>query len=94
VKLDLRWPDDVAVAGVTPEKTAVKKDDTCNISVTVENLGGYSETFNVTLYANTTTIGSMIGVTLPNGTSQILSFQFCSGSSKHNGTTLKGSQRL
>jgi hypothetical protein len=74
VKLDLRWPDDVAVSAVTPEKTAVKQGKTCNISVTVENLGGYPETFNVTLYANTTIIGSMTAVTLSNGTLQILSF--------------------
>jgi hypothetical protein len=73
VKLEVRW-DDVAVSGVAPEKTAVNQGETCSISVTVENLGGSSETFNVTLYANATIIGSMTDVTLSNGLSQILSF--------------------
>jgi Dockerin type I domain/CARDB len=73
VKLEVRW-DDVAVSGVAPEKTVVKQGETCSISVTVENLGGSSETFNVTLYANTTVIGSMTGVTLSSGVSQIISF--------------------
>jgi hypothetical protein len=70
----LRWPDQVGVGAVTPEKTAVPQNDTCNISVTAENLGGYPETFNVILYANTTIIGPVTSLTLPNGTSQILHF--------------------
>jgi hypothetical protein len=74
VKLEVRWSDDVAVSLVAPEKTTVNQSKPCNINVSVENLGGYSETFNVTLYANTTIIGSIMGVTLSNGTSQILSF--------------------
>lgn len=73
VKLEVRW-DDMAVSVVAPEKTTVKQGKTCNISVTVENLGGSSETFNVTLYANTTIIGLMTGVALSNGLLQTLSF--------------------
>ena len=73
VKLEVRW-NDVAVSGVALEKTAVNQSKTCNINVTVENLGAASETFNVTLYANTTIIGSMIGVALSSGASQIISF--------------------
>ncbi|MGD0494707.1 MAG: dockerin type I domain-containing protein [Candidatus Bathyarchaeia archaeon] len=44
-----------------------------NITVTAENLGGYTETFNITAYANTTIIASE-SVTLPAGNSTTVTF--------------------
>jgi hypothetical protein len=47
---------DVAVTNVMPSKTVVCQGYYMPINVTVENQGTFTETFNVTLYANTTTI--------------------------------------
>ena len=47
---------DIAVLSVNPLKTIVGQGYTMQINVTVANQGDYMETFNVTLYANTTTI--------------------------------------
>jgi hypothetical protein len=44
-----------------------------NINVTVENQGDYTETFNVTLHANTTVIETK-QITLANGASTTLTF--------------------
>jgi hypothetical protein len=44
-----------------------------NINVTVENQGSYTETFNVTLYANTTEIETK-QITLTNGASTTITF--------------------
>lgn len=66
---------DVAVTNVTSYKTVIGYSD--NITVTTENLGGYAETFNVTVYANTisnTTYIQSQNVTVPNGNSQDVTF--------------------
>jgi hypothetical protein len=55
-KLEIRYRDDVAVTAVVPLKTVVGQGYLCNVNMTVANLGGYDETFNVTVYANQTTI--------------------------------------
>lgn len=47
---------DVAVTDVLPSKTVVGQGYSLNISVLAANLGNYTETFNITLYANTTEI--------------------------------------
>ena len=47
---------DVAITDVSPSKTIVGQGYTMQINVTVANQGDYTETFNVTLYVNTTTI--------------------------------------
>jgi hypothetical protein len=47
---------DVAVISVVPSKTIVGQGYTMNINVTVVNKDEFTETFNVTLYANTTAI--------------------------------------
>jgi hypothetical protein len=48
---------DVAVVRVEPIKTAVGQGYDMSIEVTVKNYGVFSETFNVTAYANTTIVG-------------------------------------
>jgi outer membrane protein assembly factor BamB len=47
---------DIAITNVAlvPLKQVVCQSYTCNVTVTVENHGGYGETFNVTAYANMT----------------------------------------
>ncbi|MEM2702777.1 MAG: dockerin type I domain-containing protein, partial [Candidatus Bathyarchaeia archaeon] len=47
---------DIATTNLTPLKTIVGQGYTMNINVTVANQGDFTETFNVTLYANTTEI--------------------------------------
>ena len=64
---------DIAVLSVNPLKTIVGQGYTMQINVTVANQGDYMETFNVTVYANTTEIETK-QVTLTNGASTILTF--------------------
>jgi hypothetical protein len=64
---------DVAVTNVTSFKTVVCQGYTSNITVTVENQGGFLETFNVTVYANTTSVASQ-NVTLSSGNSTTIIF--------------------
>jgi hypothetical protein len=45
-----------ATTNMTPQKTIVGQGYTMNINVTVTNKGDFTETFDVTLYANTTAI--------------------------------------
>jgi len=46
----------VAVTNVLPSKTLVGEDCSLNTEITVANLGDFTETFNMTLYANATAI--------------------------------------
>jgi hypothetical protein len=64
---------DIAVTNVTPLKTIVGQGYTMNINVTVTNKGEFTETFNVTLYANTTAIETK-QVTLTSLNSTTLTF--------------------
>jgi hypothetical protein len=63
----------VAVTSVTTSKTVVGQGYSLNINVTIVNQGDYAETFNITLYGNTTII-SQTEVTLTNGTSTTITF--------------------
>jgi hypothetical protein len=69
---------DVAVTNVTSPKTVICQGYTGNVTITVENHGGYTETFNVTAYANNTATGNttstaaFINVTLVSGASTSL----------------------
>jgi len=74
---------DVAVTNVTPSKTVVGQGYSIGINVTVVNQGDYTETFNVTVYAdkNATVIGDeymigMLPVTLACGNDVIVMFQW------------------
>ena len=66
--------DDLAVINVTPSKSRVVQNSTLLINVTVENKGNFTETFNVTVYANTTLIGTQTGITLTSRNSTTLVF--------------------
>jgi hypothetical protein len=63
----------VGVSNVTPAKTVVGQGYTIRINTTIENLGDYEETLNVTVYANTTSIASQ-NVTLSSGNSMTITF--------------------
>jgi hypothetical protein len=58
----------VAVNNVFSSKTIVGQGFSVNLAVTVMNVGNYTETFQVTAYANTTSIASQ-NITLPSGNS-------------------------
>jgi hypothetical protein len=64
---------DVAVTNVTFCKRIIGQGYSGNITAATENLGGYTETFNLTAYANATSIGSE-NVTLTAGNSTTVQF--------------------
>jgi parallel beta-helix repeat protein len=64
---------DVAVDDVSPLKTVVFQGFSGGVNVTVANDGGYTETFNVTVYANATSIASQ-NVTVSSGGFTTISF--------------------
>jgi len=75
---------DVATTDVTSLKTTVGQGYPMCISVTVTNKGDFTETFNVTVYANTTFIDSK-SVTLDNHSSMTVTFTWnTTGFSKGN----------
>lgn len=63
----------IAVTNVTPSKTVTGQSYSLSIYVTVENQGDTIETFNVTIYANTTSIATQI-VTLTSENSTTTTF--------------------
>jgi hypothetical protein len=67
------FADDVAVANVTHAKNAVGQGFSFNVSATAANRGDFTETFNVTIYANTTEIETR-EIVLSSGTSTTLTF--------------------
>jgi hypothetical protein len=64
---------DVAVTNLTSAKTVICQGYGGNATVTVQNQGNFTETFNVTAYANSTVIGSE-NVTLTAGSSATVTF--------------------
>jgi parallel beta-helix repeat protein len=63
----------IAVTNVTSSESVIEKGSSLNIDVTVANKGYYPETFNLTLYANTTVIQTQ-NVTLPGRNSDTITF--------------------
>jgi len=64
----------IAITHVIPSKTVVGRSCSANINATVENHGDYIETFNVTVYANTTEIGTQTVLYLLTGSSTNITF--------------------
>jgi len=64
---------DVAVKGVTPSKTVVGRGYPLSIYITAKNYGTFTETFNVTSYANSTIIQTQ-NVALASGNSTTITF--------------------
>jgi hypothetical protein len=67
---------DVAVTGVTAFPTTVTTGDFLFINVTVANYGNGSETFNVTLYYNSSVVGTMKVISLASGANKTLGFNW------------------
>jgi hypothetical protein len=65
--------NDVAVTNITTSKTVVGQGFNASINVTMTNQGSYTETFNVTVYANTTSIATQT-ITLTSGNSTTITF--------------------
>ena len=63
----------VAVIDLTPFKTVIGQGYSLSINVTVENQGDYTETFNITAYANETVI-DIEETTLASGSSTVITF--------------------
>jgi len=55
------YAHDIAVVNVTPSKTIVGQGYCLSINVTVQNQGEFTETFNVTVYANITVTNGDVG---------------------------------
>lgn len=64
---------DLAVTQVSPAKTVIGQGYCTQVDVTVANIGTFSETFNVTLCANETTI-DVVQLTLDIGASETINF--------------------
>jgi hypothetical protein len=69
----ITYGHDVAIIAVNFSPMALLAGGLVNINATVQNLGGYSETFNVTAYANSKSIGKK-SVSLPNASSTNVTF--------------------
>ena len=65
--------NNIALTLVTPSKTIVGQNYSTNIKVTIANQGDFTETFNVTIYANATAIERK-EITLSSGASTTLTF--------------------
>jgi len=66
---------DVSVKGVSPSKTVVGQGLALNVNVIIRNEGNYTETLNVTAYADTITIKTLT-VTVVNGSSTTITFKW------------------
>jgi hypothetical protein len=64
---------DISTTNITPAKTIVGQGYTIRINTTIQNQGDYTETFDITLYANTTAIATQT-VTLGSVSSTTLTF--------------------
>jgi len=64
----------VAITNVTSSKTVVGQELTVKIDVNVVNQGNFTETFNITAYANTTLIDTLLNITLTSGNSTTITF--------------------
>jgi len=68
------WTHDIAVTAINLSKTVVGQGFQMRINVTVQNQGNFTETFNVTSHANTTTIQTQTVINLASGDSRNITF--------------------
>lgn len=50
---------DIAITDVKVSQTSILQGETANINVSIQNIGSFTETLNVTIYANSTTISEL-----------------------------------
>jgi len=78
---------DIAVNNTTTSKTVVGEGYSTSVNVTVQNQGVYTETINITIYANTTIIANVEDVTVEGGNFTTITFMWnTSGFAKGNYT--------
>jgi len=65
---------DIAITNLTLSKNVVGEGYALSINVTITNQGELTETFNVTVYANTTIIDTLTNITLTSGNSTTVTF--------------------
>jgi len=65
---------DIAITNVTCYPNAVYQNNIVNVTVTASNLGNVAETFNITVYGNTTIVGSQTVFDLASGENITLGF--------------------
>jgi len=58
---------DIGITNITTSKTTIEQGSTVEVNVTVFNYGTFTETFNLTAYANATTINTLTSLTLTSG---------------------------
>jgi outer membrane protein assembly factor BamB len=76
--------DNIAVTDISPSKSVVCQGYSCTVNVTVSNKGEFTETFNITAYANATFV-AMQEATLSRGQSATITFEWnTSGLAKGN----------
>jgi PKD repeat protein len=74
IKVTVTAVHGVAVLSVTPSPTRLTAGESTTITVGVKNVGSFAESFNVTAYYNTTSIGRQVVTSLLAGNSQTLTF--------------------
>jgi hypothetical protein len=80
---------DVAIISVVHSKTIVGEGYNVTLNVTVKNEGSSTETFNLTVYANTTAIATVTNTTLLPGNSTLISLTWnTNGFAKANYTIM------
>jgi hypothetical protein len=72
--LDQLHPNDVAVTNVTTDMIIVIQGQEIDIEITVENQGSFTETFNVTIYADANQLGKTRVGNLTEGSNRVLNF--------------------
>ncbi len=81
---------DIAISQITPSGNQVQVAQMFSFEVTVKNRGTFSETFNVILYCNDTTIGDQRITAMTPTSEKTLSFQWdTSGFAKENVYSIK-----
>lgn len=78
---------DIALTDRTPSETSVQEGTVSHVNVTVANHGSYAETFNLSLYANSTLIGTN-SVTLQSGSFTTIPFAWNTLGFPHGNYTL------
>jgi parallel beta-helix repeat protein len=82
------WPSpDIAITSVALSKTIIDQGYSLDAKVSAANLGNFTETFNVTLYANTTAIATQT-VTLANGSVTTITFAWNTRGFGHGNYTI------
>jgi len=74
IKITAAETHDIAVLSVTSDPTSVELGELVNVTVVVENQGDETETFNVTVYYDTNTIGTQDVTSLAAGANTSLTF--------------------